>query len=67
MIFYSNLSNLSEEIQKYARDDKQRKSIAKKGKMKYMKFFNSTLVADYIIKKTFDITHKKNKFLWEDK
>jgi len=67
VIFYSNLSNLSEEIQKYARDDKQRKSIAKKGKMKYMKFFNSTLVADYIIKKTFDITHKKNKFLWEDK
>ena len=48
-------------------DDKQRKKIAKRGKNKYMKYFNSTLVAEYIIKNTFDISYKKNKFMWEGK
>ena len=67
IIFYSSISNLSEKIQKYARDDKLRKKIAKMGKMKYMKYFNSTIVADYIINNTFDISYKKNKYMWENK
>ena len=67
IIFYSDISNLSEKIQKYAKDDGQRKKIAKRGKMKYMKYFNSTIVAEYIINKTFDNTYKKNKYLWENK
>ena len=67
IIFYSDISNLSEKIQKYAKDDRQRKKIAKRGKMKYMKYFNSTIVAEYIINKTFDNTYKKNKYLWENK
>ena len=67
IIFYSDISNLSEKIQKYAKDDGQRKKIAKKGKMKYMKYFNSTIVAEYIINKTFGNTYKKNKYLWENK
>jgi len=67
VIFYSSLSNLSEKIQRYARDDKLRQKIAKNGKSKYMRFFNSTLVADYIIKNTFDIKYKKNKYMWADK
>ena len=65
MVFYKNISDLSEKILRLARDDKQRKKIAAKGKEKYLKYFNSTLVADYIIKKTFDI--KKTKFFWENK
>ncbi len=65
IIFYSNLSNLSEKIQKYAKDDYLRKKIAKKGKMKYMKYFNSTIVAEYIINKTFDINNKNTKYLWD--
>ena len=40
-----------------------RKRIAKKGKLKYMKYFNSTIVAEYIINKTFDINNRKNKYL----
>ena len=44
-----------------------RKTIAKKGKKKYIKYFNSTVVADYIIKNTFDIAYKKNQFMWENK
>ena len=67
VIFYNDISNLSEKIQKFARDDKSRKIIAKKGKKKYMKYFNSTVVADYIINNTFDISYTKNKYLWENK
>ena len=32
-----------------------------------MKYFNSTIVADFIIKNTFDIPYQKNKFMWEEK
>ena len=49
------------------KDDFQRKKIAKKGKQKYMKYFNSTLVADYIVKNTFNIPYKKSSFMWESK
>jgi glycosyltransferase involved in cell wall biosynthesis len=65
IIFYNNLSNLSEKIQKFARDDEKRKKIAKNGRLKYMKYFNSTIVADYIVNNTLGISYKKNKYLWE--
>jgi len=65
MIFYNNLNHLSEQIIKYTNDEKSRKKIARNGKYKYLKYFNSTLVADYIIKKTFDYSTKKEIFLWE--
>ena len=67
IIFYSDLHSLSENIQKFAKDDFQRKKIAKKGKIKYMKYFNSTIVAEYIINKTFDSAYKKNRYLWDGK
>ena len=44
---------------------KLRKSIGKKGKKKYMKYFNSTLVADFIINKTLGRMDKK-KYFWHD-
>jgi glycosyltransferase involved in cell wall biosynthesis len=65
MVFYKNISDLSEKINKIARDEKLRKSIAKKGKEKYMKYFNSNVVADFIINKTLDINNKK-KYFWHD-
>tara|TARA_B110000881_G_C18592123_1_gene528724 strand:+ start:71 stop:2197 length:2127 start_codon:yes stop_codon:yes gene_type:complete len=65
MVFYKNISDLSEKILKIAKDDKLRKKIGAKGKKKYLKYFNSTLVADFIIKKTFGI--KKTNFYWENK
>ena len=65
VIFYTSISGLSEEIQKYAKDDYLRKKIARKGKIKYMKYFNSTIVADYIIKNTFNVNYKKNKYMWD--
>jgi len=64
MIFYKNISDLSEKILKIAKDDQLRRKIAKKGKEKYMKNFNSMKVAQYIINKTLHINDKKS-YLWE--
>ncbi len=65
MVFYKNASDLSEKILKISNDDKIRKSIARKGKEKYMKYFNSNLVAQFIINKSFGVNNK-NKFLWSN-
>ena len=66
MVFYKNISDLSEKISKICRDEKLRKKIGKNGKEKYFKYFNSNLVADFIINKTFNFNNKK-KYLWHDK
>ncbi len=64
MVFYKNINDLSEKILKISRDDKTRRSIAKKGKEKYMKYFNSDIVAEYIINKTMNIKSNK-KVIWQ--
>ena len=64
MVFYKNVSDLSEKIIKISKDEKLRKKIAKNGKKKYMKYFNSDLVAQYIINKTLDIKVKTKNY-WE--
>ena len=64
MVFYKNINDLSEKILKISRDDKIRKKIEKKGKEKYVKYFNSDIVAEYIINKTMNIKSRK-KLLWE--
>ena len=61
--FYKNVNDLSEKISKISQDEKLRKKIAKKGRDKYFKYFNSTLVADFILNKTFDINYK-SKYKW---
>ena len=63
MVFYKNITDLSEKIEKISEDEKMRKNIGQKGKTKYMKYFNSTLVADFIINKTYEIKDSK-KYLW---
>ena len=64
MIFYKNTNDLSEKIIKVSKDEKLRKKIAMNGKIKYMKYFNSDLVAQYIIEKTLHI-NSKSKNYWE--
>jgi len=64
MVFYKNINDLSNKILKISNDDKLRKSIAKNGKDKYMKYFNSSLVAEFIINKTLGYKNKK-RYLWE--
>jgi len=63
IVMYKNLNDLTEKIQKYTHDDKLRKKIAKKGYKKYFRYFNSTIIADFIIKKTLNMKHEK--FYWE--
>jgi glycosyltransferase involved in cell wall biosynthesis len=65
LIFYKNINDLSYKISKYSTDDKERRKIAKKGREKYFKYFNSSIVADFIINKTFDINKDKN-YLWHN-
>ena len=62
IVTYNNLSDLSEKIIKYSYDNKKRKEIAKKGRDKYFKYFNSKEIADFIINKTFS---KNKKYYWE--
>ena len=66
MIFYNNISDLTEKILKISRDERLRRTVAKKGKEKYLKYFNSNLVAEFIINKTFEINNNKN-YLWHNK
>ena len=66
IVFYKNINDLSDKLNMYKIDKKQRCSIAKAGKIKYHKYFNSDLVTDYIITKTLNITSKK-KYIWDIK
>ena len=65
MVFYSNISDLTEKISRISKDEKLRKLSGRNGKLKYLKYFNSNLVAEFIINKTFKIK-KKNKFIWHN-
>jgi glycosyltransferase involved in cell wall biosynthesis len=62
IVTYSDLPDLSEKIIKFSNDHKLRNKIAQKGRSKYFKYFNSTMVAQFILDKTFD---NKKKYFWE--
>ena len=64
IVLYNNMTDLSEKIDRYSNDNKARNIIARKGRAKYFKYFNSTVIADYILNKTFET---KKKYYWEDK
>ena len=64
MVFYKNINDLSEKIKKISSDEKLRKNIGENGKKKYMKYFNSNKVSQYIIDKTLGIK-SKNFYLWD--
>jgi len=63
VVYYSNLDDLSYKINKYKKDKKQAKKIAKKGRNIYLKYFNSTIVSDYMLSKLFDYK-SSNNFIW---
>ena len=64
IVYYSNLDDLSYKINKYKKDIKIAKKIAKNGRDIYHKHFNSTIVGDYMLSKLFDYK-SKFKFIWE--
>ncbi len=64
IVFYNDIGDLSDKINKYKKDKKEARKIAKNGRDTYLKNFNSTIVADFILSKIFDYK-SKNKFIWE--
>ena len=62
-VFYNDISDLAEKILKYKKDNKIRNSIARNGKKKYMKYFNSDIVSQYIIDKTLELKNNNN-YIW---
>ena len=62
MIFYKDVNDLSEKIRKYKKDKKIASKIAERGHFKYHKYFNSSIVARYIIERTFGIN---SKYYWD--
>ena len=65
IVTYKNLNDLAEKIKKYTKNNNLRKKIAKNGRMKYFKYFNSEIVAQYILDRTLGV--KKKKYFWEKK
>ena len=63
VIFYNSKKDLNNKIRTLLKNDKLRNEIAKNGKKKYFKYFNSTVVADFIINKAFG---NNKKFFWEN-
>ena len=63
LVFYNNLDDLSYKINKFNKDRYLGKKIAEAGQKKYLKYFNSTVVSDFMISRIFDIK-SKNKFIW---
>ena len=64
IVFYKNIHDLSYKLNKYKKDKKTGKRIAKKGKLKYLKYFNSDIISEYILSKSFDYKLKQ-KVIWE--
>ena len=64
IIFYKDISDLSYKLNKYKKDTKEAKRIAKNGRSIYLNKFNSTIVSDFILSKLFDYK-SKNTFIWE--
>ena len=63
VIFYETVDDLSDKLNYFKNHDDLRRNYAEKGKEKYFRYFNSTIISDYIIAKSFDIKIKK-KLIW---
>jgi glycosyltransferase involved in cell wall biosynthesis len=64
IVTYNDIDDLAKKILKYSNNNVLRQKTAKRGRDKYFKFFNSTIVAEFIINKTFNIN---KKYFWENK
>ena len=64
VVYYKSINDLAKKIYFYSTNNEKRKKIAANGRQKYFKYFNSKIISDYIICKTFNL---KKKFYWEKK
>ena len=65
IVTYKNINDLAAKIKKFTKDNQLRIKIAKNGREKYFKNFNSKIIAQFILDKTFGI--KSKKYFWEKK
>ncbi len=64
IIFYHDKLDLSDKLNYYKRNEKERKLIARNGQKKYFKLFNEIEVANYIVNESLGIKNYKPK--WYD-
>ena len=64
MGFYTNAEDLLNQLEKLNGNINKINKISKNGKKKYFSIFNNSIVADYIIYKTFNIKNKY-KYVWD--
>ena len=62
VVYYKSIKDLAKKIHYYTITNKKRKIIASRGRKKYFRYFNSTVVSNFIINKTFGLN---KKFYWE--
>ena len=65
IVTYKSLKDLAKKINKLSKNDKLRRKIAKRGRLKYHKYFNSKTIAEFIINRTYKNYSKK--YFWENK
>ena len=65
MIFYENIEDLSYKLNKFKKDRIKGRRIAKAGQKKYLKYFNSEIISDYMISQTLEIK-TKSKIIWNN-
>ena len=63
VVFYDNLNDLSEKLNYFKNNESLRIKYAKKGRMKYFRYFDSETISNYIIKKTYN-EKIKNSLKW---
>ena len=66
VVFYKSLDDLSRKLNYFKNNDYSRKKIARKGQKKYFNYFNSYIIAEYMISKIFGFDQKSKKE-WMDK
>ena len=64
VVFYNSANDLSNKLNFYSKNHKIRNRIAKSGRNKYHKNFDSKIIAQYMIDKTMGYKSKK-KFIWD--
>ena len=58
------MDDLSSKLRKFKRDRVRGKKIAKAGRDKYLKYFNSEIISEFLLSKTLNYKSKM-KFIWE--
>ena len=64
VVFYKNINDLGNLIHELKNNDKKRRSIGQKGRIKYNTYFNSTKVAKFIFEKTLNLKLSETYF-WD--